>query len=461
MSSKLIIIIFLLSFVLLTDLYIVPIDSARQQYDKKSNEPTMVDPTLKAEVVFKGTNFLTSMAFLGPDDILVLEKNTGKVQRILDGQVQDTLLDANVATDYERGMIGIAIAKNYNGNENRNNLSSVYVFLFYTESNQDSNDDCPYPNYCRDVGSPAVNRLYRYELLNNRLVNPKLILNLSSTPMPVHIGGAILIGPENHVYLITGDGSFGNTTLADQRILYTKSSNAPNGSEPIGRGGILRITQDGKYIEKGILGNTYPLNLYYAYGIRSSFGMDFDPVTGNLWDTENGPVYGDEINLVKSGFNSGWNKVQGIWKNNVYTNGATVSNPDNLADFGGKGIYSSPEFTWYKPSVGPTALKFLNSDKIGKQYENDMFVGDYHKGYLYHFDLNENRTGLVLHGPLKDKIADTLFELQDVIFGQGFGRITDIDMGPDGYLYILSNYHTSSDYKDGKSVIHRIVPVKD
>jgi aldose sugar dehydrogenase len=48
------------------------------------------------------------------------------------------------------------------------------------------------------------------------------------------------------------------------------------------RAGILRITQDGKPVGEGILGNTYPLNLYYAYGIRSSFGMDFDPVSGNM-----------------------------------------------------------------------------------------------------------------------------------------------------------------------------------
>ena len=57
------------------------------------------------------------------------------------------------------------------------------------------------------------------------------------------------------------------------------------------------------------------MNLYYAYGLRNSFGMDFDPLTGNLWDTENGPEYGDEINLVEPGFNSGWNKVQGVWEN--------------------------------------------------------------------------------------------------------------------------------------------------
>jgi glucose/arabinose dehydrogenase len=54
-----------------------------------------------------------------------------------------------------------------------------------------------------------------------------------------------------------------------------------------------------------------PLNMYYAYGIRNSFGLDFDPLTGNLWDTENGPEYGDEINLVELSFNSGWLKLVG------------------------------------------------------------------------------------------------------------------------------------------------------
>ena len=55
----------------------------------------------------------------------------------------------------------------------------------------------------------------------------------------------------------------------------------------------------------GILGDETPLNLYYAYGVRNSFGINFDPITGNLWHTENGPGEGDEINFVESGFNSG------------------------------------------------------------------------------------------------------------------------------------------------------------
>ena len=168
--------------------------------------------------------------------------------------------------------------------------------------------------------------------------------------------------------------------------------------------------------------------------------MDFDPETGNLWDTENGPDYGDEINLVKPGFNSGFRIVQGIWYLNqtdfLTAGDIAPKNPDSLVDFDGKGKYSPPEFTWYE-SVGPTALKFLNSDKLGKEFKNDMFVGDA-RGNIYHFELNQKRTALNLNGPLFDKVADTSSENKDITFGSGFKTITDMQIGPDGYLYVLS-----------------------
>jgi glucose/arabinose dehydrogenase len=121
---------------------------------------------------------------------------------------------------------------------------------------------------------------------------------------------------------------------------------------------------------------------------------------------------------------------------------------DTLEDFDGKGKYSDPEYEWSE-TVGPTALKFLNSDKLGKQYENDMFVGDINFGRIYHFGLNSNRTELALNGPLADRIANSTNELEDIIFGQGFGGITDIEVGPDGYLYVVSIAH---------GAIYRIVP---
>jgi aldose sugar dehydrogenase len=387
-----------------------------------NNKPVIIDPNLKVEVAFKGLKFPTSMAFLGPNDILVLEKNDGTVQRIVNGtMLPNPLLDVNVANQIERGMLGIAIAKH-----SSTNGRATYVFLYFTETEKKDVEDTSKKN---DV---VGNRLYRYELANNKLVNPKLLFDLPSQAKPFHVGGKLIIGPDNNVYLVIGDLYSGDRT---------KAHNNKNGTDPDGSSGIYRITQDGNTVEPSVFGGKDPLNKYYAYGIRNSFGLDFDPVAGNLWDTENGPGFGDEINLVKPGFNSGWGKVQGIWERSPLNPSQVgkIASPNRLGlvDFDGKGKYSSPEFTWNN-TVGVTSLKFFNSDKLGKQYENDLFVGDFHHGYLYHFDLNKKRNELRLKDPLDDKVADNDNDLLNVTLGHGFGGITDIEVGPDGYLYILS-----------------------
>jgi aldose sugar dehydrogenase len=383
------------------------------------------DSNLKVEQVYTELKAPSNMVFLDNNDILFLERYSGKINIIINGTVRpEPLLDVNVAAGAgERGMLGITVSKN---------VKNVYIFIYFTESESDG-------------GTPIGNRLYRFELLNSKLINPKLLLDLPFKPGPNHNGGAIAIGPDNNVYLTIGD--LDNVT--DKSRPNTITQNAIDGDEPNGSGGILRITQSGEAVDEGIIGNTYPLSLYYGYGIRNSFGIDFDPITDKLWDTENGPNYGDEINLVEPGFNSGWKKVQGIW----YLKGSNIGKeingtPEDLVDFDGNGIYSSPEFTW-KGRYGPTATKFLDSDKLGEQYENDLFVGDVHNGTIYHFELNKSRTGLSLHGALSEKVANSTRELEDVIFATGFGGITDLEVGDDGYLYVLSYVHRS---------IYRIVP---
>jgi len=196
--------------------------------------------------------------------------------------------------------------------------------------------------------------------------------------------------------------------------------------------------------------------------------MDFDPLAGFVFD---------ELNLVKPGFNGGWAKIEGIASmckpgTCSYLRGSNVSSPsppppsylDSLEDFGGKGQHSDPQFVW-AGNPTPTAVKFLNSDKLGKQYENDLFVGDFNYGNLYHFKLNEDRTGLVLNGPLADKVANNPNETKSILFGTGFGGptalfikkhtdiggITDIEVGPDGYLYVLT-------FRQTQGAIFRIVP---
>jgi glucose/arabinose dehydrogenase len=353
--------------------------------------------------------------------------------------IEQPLLDVNVANFDTRGMLGIATSKNEITGKER-------VFLYYTEARNgasDGQDKCLSPAKC-DPKYSNGNMLYQYDLSDDhtKLTNKKLILNFPPAPGAAHNGGDIIIGPDKNLYLIVGNGD------SDKK----PTTNFEESKTIDGTGGILALNKNGaSAFDKGILGSFDPLNKYYAYGIRNGFGLDFDPVTGNLWDTENGPGFGDEINLVKPGFNSGWKPLIGFWKAESYTKGKPVEKSDvnNLVDFDGKGFYSNPEFAWH-PTIGITAIKFLNSDKLGKEYENDIFVGSAtFNGNLYHFDVTNDREGLALEGDLSDKIADEYEEASSIIFGKGFGVISDITVGPDGYMFIVSNT---------RGEIFRIVP---
>lgn len=427
--------------------------------------PNVFDSKLQVQQVFqkyferKGNTLspITTMTFLGTNDILLLDKNNGTVNRIVNGVLlKEPLLDVNVANKRERGMLGIESTTYFTNGTNSD--PTTHVYLYYTESKRsDGTDVCQKTYYCKAGTYPIGNNLYSYELKDNKLLNPKLLLQLPAWPAPSHNGGVIRIGPDNNLYLTIGDlvGSANESSR-------TTTQNYENGKLPDGRAGILRVTTEGEPADNAVLGDTFPLILYYAYGLRNSFGIDFDPVTGNLWDTENGPDYGDEINLVEPGFNSGWSKIQGIWKPiyDVQRGGDLVAgeellNPDssNLVNFDGKGKYSPPEFVWNQ-TVSPTAVKFLESKNYGIEYENDLFVADGNNGNIYHFDLTSDRTALLLNGPLRDRVANSSQELEDIIFAENFGVITDMDLGPDGYLYILSH--------DKNNVgIFRIVPAND
>lgn len=381
--------------------------------------PILKDPNLRVNTVASGLSLPTSMAFIGQNDILVLEKNTGMVKRNKDDRVlSPALLDVSVATNNERGMLGIDVIKITS--------SHHYVFLYYTKSASG------------DGGSPVAHQLVRYIFTNHpslgsaqgRMSSPQVLLNLPATPGPNHDGGKVVISPGGNVYTVLGDLNRNG-----------KAQNFENGANPDGTSGILRVTRDGNTVGTGILGTTHPLNKYVAYGIRNSFGIDFDPLTGSLWDTENGPSSNDELNFVGAGFNSGWEDIMGM--------APAGFNFNNLVSFGGKGKYSNPEFVWSQV-VAPTAIEFLSSERLGPQYRNDMFVGDFNKGRIYNFNLNSQRNALVLTGVLSDRIANTDSETQSVIFGERFGGITDLKVGlGDGYLYVLSI---------GNGAVYRIVP---
>jgi glucose/arabinose dehydrogenase len=401
--------------------------------------PVLTDPNLELQLVYRGVAYPTQMDFLSEDDILVLQKNDGKIQRITDCTLQpEPILDVEVANVIERGLLGITLSE-------RQSDGKRYAFVYFTPAFERDGDDA-------EGKTPRGGKLYRYEVVNGTFTEATSIFNVPETRGPWRHGGVVTIGPDNNLYFVVGD-------IASTR---TRSQNFLNSSTADTTSAIIRLNFDGQS-PGPILANGDPLNTFYAYGVRNSFGLDFDPVTGKLWDTENGPSHGDEINIVEPGFNSGWRMIMG------FPNSTRFDPDSELVDclycstltgffdrlFYGyilgikEGVYSDPEFVWQNP-VAVTSIAFLDSDKLGPEYTNDIFVGDYVPGNLYHFELNEDRTALVLEGPLADKVANNPDELESAVFGRGFRAITDLEVGEDGFLYIL-------EYEQNGS-IYRIVP---
>ena len=365
--------------------------------------PTPRDATLSITEIASGLSGPTTMAFIGAQDILVLQKDDGRVRRVISGVLQaGSVLDVAVERSSERGLLGIAVHPDF--------PASPFVYLYYTESSTGSDND---------TGSAAGNRVYRYTWNGATLSNPLLILDLPVTPGPNHDGGIILFGPDEKLYVVIGD-------LNRNGRLQNFGAGAPDDTSVI-----LRINPDGSipsdnpFFTQG--GN---LAKYYAYGIRNSFGMAFDPLTDELWMTENGPGSYDEINLVEPGFNSGWETLMGPDSRNS-------SSASDLVVIAGS-HYADPKFSWLE-TVGPTAIAFLDSGTLGAQYENDVFVGDINNGNLYRFKPNGTRDGFVFAGAgLVDLVADNDSELDETIIVTGFAGITDLKVGPDGRLYVVS-----------------------
>jgi aldose sugar dehydrogenase len=400
-----------------------------------SSQPMLKDDTLKVELVAKGLDSPTSMDFIDDGHLIVLQKKSGEgVLLSTNGTNQNddqpVVIHVPVDSKSERGLLGIAIADSTSESEGK-----TFVFLYFTESKEDSD---------------IHNRLYRYEwdAEGQRLTNPTLILDLPAEPGPNHDGGKLLVAkdsvdangtatPDNyHLYAVIGDLN------RDGRLQNFKEPKDDSGDTSV----IFRLTLDGvassdnPFIDANSNNSDDNLGKYFAYGIRNSFGMTTDPLTGTLWMTENGPANYDEINVVKPGFNSGWQRIIGP----VETSNKTA---DDLVKLDGS-HYADPVFSWQK-SIGVTDIEFLDSDKLGAKYADNIFVGDFNSGNLYFFEVNESRTGIAFEDSvngsqngqdgLSDLVAHSHDDLSSIIFGTGFkGGITDIATGPDGYLYILT-----------------------
>jgi aldose sugar dehydrogenase len=283
-------------------------------------QPTMVDPKLGVRTVVSGLVTPTTMAFLGVNDLLVLEKLSGKVQRVTGGVIQATpALDLAVNSASERGLLGIALHPAFPANPG--------VYLFWTESATGADS-----TVLEEVALLG-NRVDRFVWNGSALTFDRNLIRLRAfqqdTNQPArgnHDGGILRFGPDGKLYIYMGDNG-----------RRGQMQNLPDGPGPAGNqtddqfggpepddahltGVILRLNDDGStpadnpFVRAGALrGGEAGENLQkvFAFGIRNGFGMAFDPFSGRLWEAQNGDDSFTELNLVEAGANLGWVQVMG------------------------------------------------------------------------------------------------------------------------------------------------------
>lgn len=419
--------------------------------------PSLADGTLILEQI-QGLTEPTSLAVLGPDDLLVTEKSTGRVMRVQAGQVGEPVLD--LATNYfdERGALGIALHPQFSDNG--------YVYIYWTWTGQGEEpdgllgEDSEVPEEVPELG----NRVDRFVWDGSQLTFDQNIVQLRSNTLNTdtmgrvranHDGGVITFGPDGKLYVIIGDQN-----------LRGQLQNLPDGDAVAPEtltGVILRLNDDGSVPDDNpFAGESGETAKIFVYGIRNSFGMTFDPQSGELWESENGDDASDEINRFEASDNSGWIQLMGPperfdeWKGEELESEDGLDNPDfppdqlaESAESAQEGMfqlsgstYRPPLFTWVYP-VAVTALGFIPGDALGADYAGDLLAGDVLTGSLYRFDLSEDRLSLDLQDPLADSVADNsekgdLTESEALIFASGMGIVTDIEAGPDGSLWVAS-----------------------
>ena len=369
---------------------------------KEGTSPQIKDSSIKIETIATGINELTTFAFVG-NDILYLEKINGDIRLIRDGQVSEKILHHfDVYKTTESGLLGITT---------KDNLVYIYVSEPLDEEGK----------------IPKANNIYEFLWTGDELVNKKLINTLPSRNC-CHQGGYMVTSPNGEIFATIGDLE----NIRESGIPSKLQNNEDGGVDDTSI--ILRVGIDENTISP--MTSDDPFSHYYAIGIRNSFGLAFDPITGNLWDTENGQVCCDEINLVKENFNSGWALVQGMANEN------SISVIPKIENF----EYSNPEFTWDQVNA-PTALA-IPGNNWGEKYQNSLFVSDYIFGKIYKFELNDSRDGFVFQDPsLQDLIFHEGDNSDEIIFATEFGRISDMKFGPDGSLYVASHLSNGALFK--------------
>lgn len=303
------------------------------------SDPAAAGSGIGVATLKSGLDGPAAFTFTPKGRIYYLERGTGEV-RVLNpstGSDRRFFRIPGVNGDGERGALGIALHPRW--------PSAPFVYVYAT----------------RRTGGRVRNQIVRIRMRDNHGAGFKVLLSTPASASPYHNGGRILFGPDGKLYAIVGDGH--------------DSANAQDRTKNL-RGKILRMTATGAVPSD----NPVPGSRIWAYGIRNSFGLTFDPRTGRLWETENGPSCNDEINLILPGGNFGWGPRE---------NCGSGTSPGNTNNSGPKPRFGPK--SWFVSTIGITGSAFCNGCGLPAGYDGELFFGSVVGGQLRVVGLNAGR----------------------------------------------------------------------
>jgi glucose/arabinose dehydrogenase len=461
-----------------------------------TNPATMLDPNLQVTTLVPATAGISQpigIVFLSTNDFFVLEKGSGQIKRVTNGIVQPTpALDLAVNSASERGLLSMVLHPNF--------PATPFAYIRWTESSTGADTTTT-------ANVPTMgNRVDRYIWNGSTFTFDRNMItfrsrqtdNIAVTGHPGttnpgengnHNGGVMRFGPDGKLYVFMGDqgrrGWLQNLTngpfLTAPQVDDTFGGPQPDNNHFTGV--IVRLNDDGTtptdnpfFAVGATLGGEVGANVQkiFSYGHRNGFGMAFDSISGNFWETENADDAYSELNRVIPGMNGGWIQFAGPisrmpdWKFIETTQFGSalqqVRYPPTRAAYAGSlalsqmfmlpgATYVDPEFSWRFES-GPAGTTFVSGNQLGAEYAGTLWIGSSRSnamvggtgGALYRMRLTSDRLHIDVSADprLADHVADNLgkfegTESETLLIGTGFGITPDIEQGPDGNLYVVSN----------------------
>ena len=326
------------------------------------------------------------MAFRGNGDILVTERYTGKLRLIRDGQLVERDIPGVpevYSAVYRAGLMAIAVHPD----------DDQIVYMTHTKA------------IVHEGESNQTVSLVWGRLVGDNLEEVEEIFVAEGIDTGI-AASALMFAPDGKIMMTVG-GSFvfrGTGEYAqDPAVHYGK---------------LLRLNADGTAPDDNpFVSSGEYLPEVYSVGHRNQLGMTMHPETGQLWASENGPLGGDEANIIEPGKNYGWplasysRNYRGHW----------VSETPWLEEF------ESPTVMWW-PSIAPSALTFYTGEHF-PEWQGNLFVGALMEGRI----LGTGHLQRIVFNRRGEEIR------RESLLTELYHRVIDVRQGPDGYLYILTD----------------------